>query len=101
MRTPSRNASSPTYCSIIRSTAWPLRYVTASKRSFASSTFFASTEIGWVERSESRLKAGVLCATKSRQNRHSGFRVAVHFSPTQLANDSLSQRSFHQRSEEH
>src|SRR5205823_3712377 len=39
---------------------------------------------------------GVFCDTMSRANRHSGFTVVVHFSPTKLANDSFSQRSFHQ-----
>src|SRR5207248_8832033 len=59
--------------------------------------FFASIEIGCVDASASRLKALVLSATKSRQYSHSGLSAAVHFSPTNDANDSFSQRSVHQR----
>jgi hypothetical protein len=42
-------------------------YEIASNRCDASSALFASTEIGWVEASASRLNALVLSATKSRQ----------------------------------
>ena len=72
-------------------------YEIASKRCEASSALLASTEIGCVEASESRLNAPALSATKSRQYRHSGLSAAVAFSPTKLANDSFSQRSVHQR----
>src|SRR5512135_1685553 len=81
----------------MRSTAAPFAYVIASKRSDASSVFFASIEIGCVDASASRLNAEVLSATKSRQYFQSGLSDAVHFSPTNDANDSLSHRSVHQR----
>src|SRR5712692_84332 len=81
----------------MRRTAAPLVYEMASKRCDASSALLASTEIGWVEASESRLNAPVFSATKSRQYRHSGLSAAVAFSPTNEAKDSLSQRSVHQR----
>src|SRR5207244_12476781 len=94
-RTPSRKTSSPRYPSIMRRTAAPLLYVIASNRSEASSAFFASTEIGCVDASASRLNALEFCATKSRQKPHSGLSAAVAFAPTKLANDSFSQRSVH------
>src|SRR5207237_7929857 len=79
----------------MRRTAAPFVYVMASKRSDASSAFFASTEMGCVDARASRLKALAFWATKSRQKPHSGFSAAGAFSPTKLANDSLSQRSVH------
>src|SRR5437870_11737854 len=79
----------------MRRTAAPFVYVMASKRSDASSEFFASTEMGCVDARASRLKALAFWATKSRQKPHSGFSAAVAFSQTKLANDSLSQRSVH------
>src|SRR5437762_8355527 len=81
----------------MRRTAAPFVYEIASKRCDASSALFASTEIGCVEARASRLNAPVLSATKSRQYRHSGLSAAVAFSPTNEANDSLSQMSVHQR----
>src|SRR5438552_17892169 len=79
----------------MRRTAAPFVYVMASNRSEASSALFASTEIGCVDASASRLNAPAFCATKSRQKPHSGLSAAVAFSPTKLANDSFSQRSVH------
>src|SRR5579884_58396 len=67
----------------------------ASNRWAASSALRTSIEIGWVDTSWSRLYAGVASAAMSRPYPQSGFRAAVVFSPTNDANDSFNQRSFH------
>jgi hypothetical protein len=66
-----------------------------SKRSAAWRALSTWKEIGCVETSESSANGRASVATKSRHMPHAGTRSAVAFQPTNVANDSFSQRSFH------